>query len=110
MDAFRIGSLLEMGVATGVASLTLTRARPLRPIRQWGRAGRLSLLHQPLGCCRSGGLALAGALQRHSGMADGSGNCSSLSSTGLPFNHHHPAGTKRGVSPNHPFEGSITSA
>ncbi len=35
MDAFRIGSLLEMGVATGVASLTLTRARPLRPIRQW---------------------------------------------------------------------------
>lgn len=35
MDASRVGLLLEMGVATGVASLTLTRARPLRPMRQW---------------------------------------------------------------------------
>lgn len=30
-----IGRLIEMGVATGVAALTITRARPIRPLRDW---------------------------------------------------------------------------
>ena len=33
--AVYLGRLLGMGVATGVASLTITRARPLRPVRDW---------------------------------------------------------------------------
>ena len=35
MAVFNLGQLLEMGVATGVASLTITRSRPLRPVRDW---------------------------------------------------------------------------
>src|SRR5580765_5058624 len=44
VDAFsqdaliRIGRLIEMGAATGVASLTITRSRPLRPVRDWVRS------------------------------------------------------------------------
>ena len=44
VDAFsqdsliRIGRLIEMGVATGVAALTITRSRPLRPVRDWVRS------------------------------------------------------------------------
>jgi hypothetical protein len=35
VDVSRAVQVLEMGVATGVAALTITRAKPLRPIRDW---------------------------------------------------------------------------
>lgn len=35
MDVSKAVVVIEMGISVGVASLTITRSRPLRPVREW---------------------------------------------------------------------------
>jgi hypothetical protein len=35
---YRVGRIIELGVAAGTATLTVTRSRPLRPVRDWVRS------------------------------------------------------------------------